>query len=95
MTRRRTIAIAASIATAATLVGCSTTPELTGEQARIYEDMKSNPTPSTITLTQRQADVANAMVFTKDVNYRIFMEDLGTLFLTDRPSRLTIKPTNY
>ncbi len=51
--------------------------------------LRSNPTPELVTLYQRPVDVDNAMAIMSDENWRMFTQDLGRVFYTDRPSRLT------
>lgn len=57
-----------------------------------YDEVKSDPTPNLDTLYQRPEDVDNAMVVTFDENDRMFWQDMGRFWLTDRPSRLTREP---
>ncbi len=57
-----------------------------------YDEVKSDPTPNLDTLYQRPEDVDNAMTVTFDENARMFWQDMGRLWLTDRPSRLTREP---
>ena len=78
----RVLGVAA--AAACVLAGCSS-----GSQ---YEQVKSDPTPNLDTLLQRPEDVDNSMVVTFDENGRMFWQDMGRLWLTDRPSRLTREP---
>ena len=49
-------------------------------------------TPNVDTLTQRPEDIDNAMTVTFDENGRMFWQDLGRMWLTDRPSRLSREP---
>ncbi len=51
--------------------------------------LRSNPTPELMTLHQRPVDVDNAIAVMSDENWRMFSQDLGRVFYTDRPSRLT------
>ena len=57
-----------------------------------YEQVKADPTPNLDTLYQRPEDVDNAMTVTFDENGRMFWEDMGRFWLTDRPSRLAREP---
>lgn len=57
-----------------------------------YDQVKADPTPNLDTLYQRPEDVDNAMVVTFNENERMFWQDLGRFWLTDRPSRLTREP---
>ncbi|MGP1310370.1 MAG: hypothetical protein ACTS27_09255 [Phycisphaerales bacterium] len=51
--------------------------------------------PEVDTLSQRPADVNNRIAITNDTNLRMLNQDLGRLFLLDRPSRLTPGPVPY
>lgn len=51
-----------------------------------------NPTPELGTLQSREVDVTNTTTVVFDTNLRSFRSDVGRLFLTDRPSRLTPEP---
>jgi hypothetical protein len=57
-----------------------------------YDEVKADPTPNLDTLYQRPEDIDNAMTVTFDENGRMFWQDLGRFWLTDRPSRLTREP---
>ena len=70
---------------AAGLVGCS------GSLGR-DASLRADPTPELDTLYQRPVDVDNSMAIMSDENWRMFTEDLGRAFYTDRPSRLTREP---
>ncbi len=56
--------------------------------------IRSNLTPELRTLYQRPADVDNALAITFNENWRMFHQDMGRFFYTDRPSRLTREPIN-
>jgi uncharacterized lipoprotein YajG len=51
-----------------------------------------DPTPELGTLNAREDDVINTTTGVFDTNWRAFRSDVGRLFLTDRPSRLTPEP---
>jgi hypothetical protein len=81
MSRRVHLALAVSAAAMVLVAGgCSSS------KAR---DIRLNPTPELDTLHQREVDVDNALTVTFDENIRMFKQDLGRAFYTDRPSRLT------
>ncbi len=69
-----------------TLAGCGSNPF--GRDA----DLRANLSPEVDTLYQRPVDVENALAITGDTNWRMFNQDLGRAFYTDRPSRLTREP---
>ena len=54
--------------------------------------IRANPTPELITLYQRPVDVRNQLAVMQNENHRMFVQDLGRAFYTDRPSRLTREP---
>lgn len=92
-TRRSTcvppIAAALVVGAAGLVTGCeSTTPQQ--EKVRL---IRNNLTPELDTMHQRPDDIDNAIAITFDENGRMLNEDLGRLFLLNRPSRLTPEPT--
>jgi hypothetical protein len=82
-TSRRLIVAAVLASGLAGVAGCASSQ---------YDQVKADPTPNLDTLYQRPEDVDNAMVVTFDENERMFWQDLGRFWLTDRPSRLTREP---
>jgi len=89
MRAARPLRVAALLVAAGTLSGCYTGGgSLTGRDAQL----RSNPTPELQTLYQRQVDVDNALTVMSDENWRMFNQDLGRVFYTNRPSRLTPEP---
>ena len=54
--------------------------------------IRNSPTPELETLYQRSVDISNAWTIMDDENWRMFTQDLGRAFYTDRPSRLTREP---
>ena len=63
------------------LVGCSS-------DSVSMHSVAHNMTPEVMTLNQRPVDVYRHMAYTKNVNERMFWEDLGRVWYTDHPSRL-------
>lgn len=57
-----------------------------------HHRIQSNLTPELDTLYQRRVDMDNRMVLTFDENLRMFNQDMGRFWYTDRPSRLTREP---
>lgn len=55
--------------------------------------LRSNLTPELMTSAQRADDVDNALAIMADTNGRLFNEDLGSVWYTDRPSRLHRGPS--
>jgi len=80
---RRLIAAAVLVCGLAGFAGCSSSR---------HEEIMADPTPNLDTLHQRPEDIDNAMTVTFDENGRMFWQDLGRFWLTDRPSRLTREP---
>ena len=83
-TLRRVLPLVAG-ACAAALAGCA---DPLSRDAMI----RYSPTPELDTLYQRPVDIANAYTIMDDENWRMFTQDLGRFFYTDRPSRLTPEP---
>lgn len=54
--------------------------------------IRNSPTPELETLHQRSVDISNAWTIMDDENWRMFTQDLGRFWYTDRPSRLTREP---
>ena len=80
----RTACVLSATALTALLAGCrSDTPAARDAMVR------SNPTPDLDTLYQRPIDIDNRLTLTYDENWRMFNEDWGRFWYTDRPSRLT------
>ncbi len=84
MKTRPILTTSACLLAAALLGGCTRSRD-----AQIRSDL----TPELVTLHERQVDSDNAGALTFDENGRMFMEDLGRAFYTNRPSRLTPEPT--
>ena len=79
----RTVSLA--LVAAAALAGCADPFTRDG-------GIRMSPSPEADTLYQRDVDVANAFTVMEDENWRMFNQDLGRAFYTDRPSRLTREP---
>ncbi|HZW08955.1 MAG TPA: hypothetical protein VFF69_03550 [Phycisphaerales bacterium] len=90
---KRTMSLALVLAAAGALAGCSTaTSQADHAQA---EQIRADLTPELDTLYQRPDDIYNSMTIMADENGRMFMQDLGRAFYTDRPSRLTREPVPW
>lgn len=87
MKQRRLFALAIPVLAAAAFLGGCASYE--NEQ---WKAISSNPTPELDTLYQRRVDMDNAMTVMADENLRMFNQDMGRAFYTDRPSRLTPEP---
>lgn len=81
---RRALAALSTLAAVA-LMGC----EASTPSGRLAADLRSDPSPGMDTLYQREVDIDNSIAITNDTNLRMLNQDLGRLFLLDRPSRLT------
>ncbi len=91
---RRAIRVIATVSAASAgvcvLAGCAGDD---GTQAyREWQEIRGDATPELATLYQREADVDNALTVMENENKRMFLQDLGRVFYTDRPSRLTREP---
>jgi hypothetical protein len=82
MRRRAPLALLLAVGAAAAITGCSS------GDARL-DEVRADATPNLDTLHQRPEDIDNAMTVTFDENGRMFWQDMGRFWLTDRPSRLT------
>ncbi len=81
------------VVAAAALAGCTTaTSQADHNQA---EQIRADLTPELDTLYQRPDDVYNSLTIMADENGRMFWQDLGRAFYTDRPSRLTREPVPW
>lgn len=65
---------------------------LAGCESSRYQQVKDDATPNLDTLHQRPEDIDNRIVVNFDENGRMFWQDLGRVWYTDRPSRLTREP---
>lgn len=79
----RILAASLTLALVGIMGGCETTRE---------DDIRADLTPELETLHERQADMDNSWTLMMDENGRMFMQDLGRAFYTNRPSRLTPEP---
>lgn len=79
----------ALIAGVAISSGCSSSKD-----KRVVK-LRQDPTPEMSTLYQRKDDVNNALAIYFNEMDRMFWQDMGRAFYTDRPSRLTPEPTPY
>jgi len=55
-------------------------------------EIRRNPTPELVTMTERQDDIDNSLTVNFDTNLRGFNRDLGVLLLLDRPAHLSPYP---
>jgi hypothetical protein len=76
----------AALATMGLASGCNSA------QQQQRNEIVLDPTPELGTLQSREVDVTNTTTVVFDTNWRSFRSDVGRLFLTDRPSRLTPEP---
>lgn len=81
-TRRSHRCALAVVIPAALLLGACTSNEK-------YEAIKADPTPTLLTLHERPEDADNAWTVSRNENWRMFWQDMGRVWMTDRPSRLT------
>ena len=90
MPRRASLVIGALLLTGvAGLPGCAL---FLGSGDDRLDEVRADPSPNIDTLYQRPVDIDNAMVVTFDENGRMFWQDMGRVWLTDRPSRLAREP---
>ncbi len=74
------------------LIGSTAVLAACNPHAQRAREYRRNPSPVETTLYEREADVKNALTITFDENLRMAKQDLGRVFYTDRPSRLTREP---
>jgi hypothetical protein len=70
------------------LAGCGTNEGRT-------TSYRLNPTPDVDTLSQSHEEIENAVTISYDYNFRQLNSDLGRVFMTDRPSRLSPREINW
>jgi hypothetical protein len=88
----RTLALIAGSAACCVFVGCASSGR---SDAAETAAIRANLTPELDTLYQRPDDVENVLSLMDDENWRMFTQDLGRAFYTDRPSRLTREPVPW
>jgi hypothetical protein len=81
--RAAPIVVVGCLLVAGSLGGCSS-----NTAAARDAQVRANITPELYTLHQRPIDADNRVALTMDENLRMANEDLGRVFLFDRPSRL-------
>lgn len=82
-------AVVGSLGLAALAMGGCSYNSVSEEEASA---IRADPTPELDTLYQREVDIDNTLAVTFDENLRMMNQDLGKVFLLDRPSRLTSMP---
>lgn len=85
---RRLVTTAVAAAACAALLACGSTPRTHKQLSQI----RSNPTPELVTLSQTQNSVDNDWAIYLNEMQRMRTSDLSRAFYTDRPSRLTPMP---
>lgn len=83
----RLILASALIIGAGLTVGCSSSKD-----NRVVE-IRHHLTPEMKTLSKRPDDVKNSLAIYFNEMDRMFWQDVGRAFYTDRPSRMTPEPT--
>lgn len=87
--RVRALLAASAIAGVTALVGCGSHGDARSAKLR------NNLTPELSTLNQRKVDIANERAYTKNVNYRQARDDWESIWLLDRPARMTLFPMTH
>jgi hypothetical protein len=83
------IGLTVVVAATALTTGCASDKTSDTSYAAISGDL----TPELMTLSERPIDVDRHISFNNDLNGRMFWNDLGRVFYTDRASWLTPYPT--
>ncbi|MCA9647192.1 MAG: hypothetical protein KC492_41170, partial [Myxococcales bacterium] len=86
---RRSLSLIVLLA-AAGMTGCVSTKR-NADADRVRSDL----TPELYTLYQTPDDVKNVIAVMKNENERMRRQDMGRVFYTDRPSRLTREPVPW
>jgi len=60
-----------------------------------HQQIRTRPTPELWSLHARPTDANNQIAVTANENWRMFWEDMGRLWLLDRPTRLTPAPVPH
>jgi hypothetical protein len=76
----------------ALLAGVAISSGCSSSKDKRVSGLRKDPTPDMSTLYQRQDDVDNALAVYFNEMDRMFWQDMGRAFYTDRPSRLTPEP---
>ena len=76
----------AAALTAALACGCAS------ESRAQLDDIRGDPTPELVTLTQRQDDIDNQLTVNFNTDMRSFYRDLGVFMGFQGPSRLSPYP---
>jgi hypothetical protein len=85
---KRVFFLTASLMLAAALAGCKT-----GDGSSVsYKAISHDPTPELRGLEQRPIDIDAHLAYMINHNWRMMSDDLGRVFYTDHPSRLSPFP---
>lgn len=76
----------------ALLAGVAISSGCSSSKDKRVSGLRKDPTPDMVTLYQRQDDVDNVLAVYFNEMDRMFWQDMGRAFYTDRPSRLTPEP---
>ena len=87
--RKRPTIVAALALGAALLAGCQGKSDPNNVS---YASISGDLTPALRSTTERPVDVDRNMSATNDTNFRMMWDDLGRVWYTDHPSRLTPLP---
>jgi hypothetical protein len=68
--------------------GCASKPTM-------FDEVASDLSPNTRGAIERPIDIDAHLAYMKDMNYRSAWDDLGRIFYTDHPSRLSPFPITY
>ncbi|MCA9285101.1 MAG: hypothetical protein KDA22_07810 [Phycisphaerales bacterium] len=89
MRRFLTAALVGSLATVITtgIIGCESDPNPVS-----FNNIKSDLTPELMTMSERPSDVDRNMAVVGNINIRNMWNDLGRMWMFDRPSILSPYP---
>ena len=76
-------------------VGATSAIFLTGCASNSVQSFRNNPTLRMDARGETHDEIENQVAVTTDSNFRAINNDLGRMFFSDRPSRLTPGPKPY
>ena len=74
------------------IAGCHSS---VGSGSVSYGAVAGNLTPEMQTLAERPVDIDRHMAYAQNAEWRMFWSDIGRVFYTDHPSRLSSFPIAY
>ncbi len=85
-----TFSLTAAALLMSSMIGCQ--PSQIGPNDVTFNSVKGNLTPELVTLSDSQNDVDRDIAVNFNQNLRMFWDDMGYVWMTDRPSSLSNYP---